>query len=52
MKLQSVKKQSVKSVEQLFRTTESLTKEQTEMTGVSTINWDQCMWKESSLLRE
>ena len=50
MNLRSVKNQSSKSVEQLFRTTERLIKEQTETTGVSTINWDQRMWRESSLL--
>ena len=48
--LRSVKNQSSKSVEQLFRTTERLIKEQTETTGVSTVNWDQRMWRESSLL--
>ena len=46
----SVKNQSSKSVDQLFRTTEKLIKEQTEITGLSTINWDQPMWRESSLL--
>ena len=46
----SVKNQSSKSVEQWFPTTEKLIKEQTETTGVSTINWDQRMWRESSLL--
>ena len=50
MNLRSVKNQSSKSVEQLFLTTERLIKEQTETTGVSTINWDQRMWRESSLL--
>ena len=50
MNLRSVKNQSSKSVVQLFRTTERLIKEQTETTGVSTINWDQRMWRESSLL--
>ena len=50
MNLRSVKNQTSKSVEQLFRTSERLIKEQTETTGVSTINWDQRMWRESSLL--
>ena len=50
MNLRSVKNQSSKSVDQLFRTTERLIKEQTETTGVSSINWDQRMWRESSLL--
>ena len=48
--LRSVKNQSSKSVDQLFRTTEKLIQEQTESTGLSTINWDQPMWKGSSLL--
>ena len=52
MNLRSVTNQSSKSVEQLFRTTERLIKEQTETTGVSTINWDHRMWRESSLLRD
>ena len=30
--------------------TEKLIKEKTEVTGLSTINWDQPMWRESSLL--
>ena len=37
-------------MEQFFRTTERLIKEQTETTGVSTINKDQRMRGESSLL--
>ena len=52
MNLRSVKNQSSKSVEQLFWTTERLVNEQTETTGVSTINWDQRMWRESSLLSD
>ena len=42
--------QSSKSVEQLFRTTEKLIKEQTEITGLFTVNWDQFTWRETSLL--
>ena len=45
-----VKNQSSKAEEHLLRTTEKLIKEQTEITGLSTINWDQPMWRESSLL--
>ena len=52
MNLRSVKNQSSKSVDQLFWTTERLIKEQTETTGVSTINSDQRMWRESSLLSD
>ena len=50
LNLRSVKNESSKSVEHLFRTTEKLIKEQTEITGLSTINWDQPLWSESSLL--
>ena len=52
LNLRSVKNQSSKSVDQFFRTTEKLIKEQTEITGLSTLNWDQPMWRESSLLRD
>ena len=38
LNLRSVKNQSSKSVEQLFRTTEKMIKEQTERTRLSTIN--------------
>ena len=52
LNLRSVKNQCSNSVEQLFRTTEKLIKEQTEITGLSTFNWDQPIWRESSLLCE
>ena len=48
--LRSVKNQSSKSVDQLFRTTEKLLKEQTEITGLCTIDWNQAVWRESSQL--
>ena len=48
--LRSIKNQPLKSVKQLFRTTEKLIKDQVEITGLSTINWDQPMWTEPSLL--
>ena len=48
--LRSIKNQPSKSVEQLFRTTEKLIKDQVEITGLSTIDWNQPMWRESSLL--
>ena len=48
--LRSVKNQSSKSVKQLFCTTEKLIKEQMEITRLSTIDWNQPVWKESSLL--
>ena len=37
-------------MEQFFRTTEKLIKDQTEIASLSTIDWNQPMWKESSLL--
>ena len=39
--LRSVKNQLLKSVKQLIRTTGKLTKDQVEITGLSTIRWDQ-----------
>ena len=48
LNLRSVKNQSSTSVELLYRTTERLIKEPTEIKRLSTINWD--MWRESSLL--
>ena len=50
LNLRSVKNQSSEFVEHFFRTTEKLIKEQTEITGLSTIYWDQAMWREPSLL--
>ena len=46
----SVKNQSSKSVKQLFRTADKLIKYQFEITGLSTIDWDETVWKDSSLL--
>ena len=40
----------LKSAKQLFRTTEKLTKDQVGITGLSTTDWNQPMWIESSLL--
>ena len=48
--LQSTKNQPLKSLGQLFQTTERLTRDQTEITGLSTIDWKQLMWRETSLL--
>ena len=44
--LRSTKNQSSMSVEQLFRATEKLIKDQTEIEGLSTIE-NQLMWNES-----
>ena len=48
--LRSVKNQSSESVKHLFRTTEKLIKDQKEIAGLSTIDWNQLMWRESSPL--
>ena len=48
--LRSIKNRPLKSVKQLFRTTEKLIKDQVEMTGLSTIDWNQPIWRESCLL--
>ena len=40
----------MKSVKQFFRTTQKLIKDQVEITGLSTIDWNQPMWRESSVL--
>ena len=48
----SIKNQLSKSVKQLFRTTERLTKDQVEITGLSTTDWNQPTWRESYSLRD
>ena len=48
--LRSIKNQPFKSVKQLFRRTEKLTKDQVEITSLSTIDWNKPMWRQSSLL--
>ena len=48
--LRSIKNQSSKSVDQLFRTAEILIKDQVEITGFSTNDWNQRKWRESSPL--
>ena len=52
LNLRSAKNQLSKSAEQLFRTTEKLINRQTEITKLSTINWDQPLWRKSSPLCE
>ena len=47
--LRSTKNQFSKSVVQLFLTTEKLIKDQTVIEGLSTIDWVQPVWRESSL---
>ena len=46
--LWSIRNQSSKSVKQIFRSTELLIKDQVEIVSLSTIDWNQSMWRESS----
>ena len=48
--LQSTKNQPLKSVRQLFQTTEKLIKDQAEISGLTTIDWKQPVWGETTLL--
>ena len=41
--LRSTKNQPLKSVKQLFRTTEKLIKDQMEIKGLSTLDWNQAI---------
>ena len=50
--LRSNTNQPLKSVRQLFQTTERLIKDQTEITGLTTIDWQQPMWRETTLLTD
>ena len=50
--LRSTKNQPKKSWRQLFQVTESLITDQTEITGLTTTDWQQPMWRESILLTE
>ena len=48
--LPSTKNQPLKSLRQLFLVTERLITDQTEVTGLTTIDWQQPMWRESLLI--
>ena len=48
--LRSINNQRLKSLKQLFRTTEKLIKDQVEIASLSTIDWNQLTWRQSSLL--
>ena len=48
--LQSTKNELLKSVRQLFPTTKKLIKEKAKIIGLSTIDWKQPLWRETSLL--
>ena len=47
--LRSTKNQNLKSVKQLFQMTGRLITDHTEITGLTTIDWKQPMWKGTAL---
>ena len=49
--LRSTKNQPLKSLRQLFQVTERLITDQTEISGLTTIDWQQAMWRERRLCR-
>ena len=51
-KLRSTKNQHKKSLRELFQVTERLITDQTEFTGLTTIDWQQPMWRETTLLTD
>ena len=50
--LRSTKNQPKKSLRQLFQVTERLITDQTEIAGLTTIDWQQPMWRETTLLTD
>ena len=50
--LGSTKYQPVKSVSQLFQVTRKMITDQTEITGITTTDWRQRMWRETTLLTD
>ena len=50
--LRSTKNQSQKSLRQLFQVTQKLISDQTEITGITTIDWRQLMWRQTTLLTD
>ena len=50
--LRSTKNQHRKSLRQLFQVTQKLITDQTEITGLATIDWQQPMWREMTLLTD
>ena len=51
-KLRSTNNQPMTSLRQLFQVTERLITDQTEITGLTTIDWQQAMWRETTLLTD
>ena len=50
--LRSTRNQYMKSLRQLFQVTRKLIVEQTEISGITTIDWQQLMWTETTLLTD
>ena len=50
--LRSTKNQQKKSWRQLFQVTQKLITDQTEITGITTTDWRQRMWRETTLLTD
>ena len=50
--LRCTKNQPKKSLRHLFPVTQRLTTDQTEITGLTTIDWQQPMWRETTLLTD
>ena len=50
--LRSTRNQPKKSLRQLFQVTRKLISDQTEITGITTIDWQQLMWRETTLLTD
>ena len=49
--LRSTRNQSKKSLRQLFQVTRKLITDRTEITGITTIDWQQLMWREREIDR-
>ena len=50
--LRSTKNQSKKSLRQSFQVTQKLITDQTEITGITTIDWRQLVWRETTQLTD
>ena len=50
--LRSTQNQPLKSLRQLFQVTERLITDQTEIAGLTTIDWQQLMWTETTQLTD
>ena len=50
--LRSTKNQPLKSLRQFFQVTEKLITDQTEIIGPTAIDWQQTMWRETTLLSD